>query len=265
MNAHPQYCALVFLSQKLPWHFSSWAQEFQTNVAIYSEGRWYPKTEQQMSREFCDSASLAYHHLHTSPSILILDFILILSVSEVWQNISKVKWRGKATEKRDPPSLLETILFQNGFCYRVGHFCFFLGLLFSARQVWHPSSHTCFFIHSVVSSSYVVSLPPTMGDGARPVPEQPLAKAAVTGQFTSSKTPWQSPLEGKDMALFNFQLVTRNCSLCPEPLSLGRFLLASLCLMGHPLGLFRQVVPIIRRWGITSKTVAFKYKLASMK
>lgn len=85
----------------------------------------------------CPSSCGTFPSFHTSPSILILDFIFILFDNESWQNISKVKWRGKGSRlfKRDPPSLLETILFQNGFCYRVGNFCLFLGLLFSGRQV----------------------------------------------------------------------------------------------------------------------------------
>lgn len=147
--------------------------------------------------------------LHASLSILIMDFILIFIFFDngSWQNISKVKWRRKGSRlfKRDPPSLLETILFQNGFCYRVGHLCFFLGLLCSARQVWHPSSHTCFFFHSVVSSSYMVSLPlitwrwcPSCPGTAVP------AKAAVIRQLPAPKLPGCPLLRAKTWQCFIF-------------------------------------------------------------
>jgi len=104
-------------------------------------------------------AILVWHFL--SHLVSFLGFILVLFGNEGQQNISKAKRRGKGRRlfRRDPPSTLENILFQSWFCYRVRNICFFLGLLFSARQVCDSSSHTCSFFHSIVSSSYVVSLP----------------------------------------------------------------------------------------------------------
>lgn len=108
------------------------------------------------------------------------------------------------------------------------------------------------FLHGFTSPHHVAVVP-VLSRNSR------ACKGCCDPAITSSKTPWLSPLEGKDMAVFHFQLVTLICSPSPEPLGLGRFLLASsLSLMGHPRGLLRKVVPIIRSWGITSKAVAFK-------
>lgn len=147
------------LSKKLWWHFSNCAQDFQANGAIYGEGRQSSKTAQQIPREFCDfsksclSSCDTSPSLHTSPSILILDFILILILfeNEGWQNISKVKWRGESSRlfKRVPPTCLKL------FCSKM----LLPGFAVLSQAGLTSLQSYLFLFHSVVSSSYMVSLP----------------------------------------------------------------------------------------------------------
>lgn len=144
------------LCSRLPgeWCHPQWRQKVSEDSPANARGILWPSKSCPFS---CSTSPFSV----SAQSIPFLGVILIIFGAEGRQNISKAKWRGKGSRlfKRDLPSTLETILFQNGFCCRVGNFCCFLGLVFSARQDWDSSSHTCFFFHSVVPSSYAVSLP----------------------------------------------------------------------------------------------------------